>query len=285
MARIPDFKSFTMKRLNKVQPRDFDPSFEYFGGLANSFSVLSLSWVGNKICNEGDNAYQPHFDDNHENILPFIAMPELPNFDVRDNYSPRSGSDSQAPTFMENLPHYNYPGSPSEVDSFFPYQVSETAYSDCDNSSATSIQSFEANQSALLNRTSPGNVRGPSQVDPLQPLLPVIPLDLSSPPVPWLRCPAAGQHRLVVESQKMERMTFCTRGFSLKEDCGQETSYYCSNKTRHRRNISVVSKSPNHKDFMADSAQSYWKWSEKEGNWWHKDLETKSVIWAPLDFD
>ncbi|KAJ4302623.1 hypothetical protein N0V90_001512 [Kalmusia sp. IMI 367209] len=89
-----------------------------------------------------------------------------------------------------------------------------------------------------------------------------------------------------------EQATFSTGYTYLNEDDIHEDTYklvehaYTNDSIVHSgEEIFADYEIPNHKDFMADPAHDYWTWSEKMGNWWHKDENMDDLIWAPLDFD
>jgi ribosomal protein S12 methylthiotransferase accessory factor YcaO len=42
---------------------------------------------------------------------------------------------------------------------------------------------------------------------------------------------------------------------------------------------------PAEEDFLSSSSRQFWAWSTEFQNWYHFDEQTKSAVWAPLDFD
>jgi hypothetical protein len=75
-----------------------------------------------------------------------------------------------------------------------------------------------------------------------------------------------------VDPQETKRATLSITSLNLNENNRYDSDY-------------GDMRSCNHNSFKADSAHSYWTWSEEERNWWHKDEETDILIWAPFDYD
>lgn len=95
-----------------------------------------------------------------------------------------------------------------------------------------------------------------------------------------------------VELQEIEQVTLRTKDLHLNEDSRYDDGYgdlqlpSFNDDTLHPgEDIFADYQIPDHNDFMADSAHKYWTWSDKDENWWHKDEETNTIIWAPPDFD
>ncbi|RYP17693.1 hypothetical protein DL765_004371 [Monosporascus sp. GIB2] len=87
----------------------------------------------------------------------------------------------------------------------------------------------------------------------------------------------------LVELEEVEQVTLRTEELHLDGDL--EFHSFEDDTIRPGEDIFADDQIPAHNSFMADPAHRYWTWSAKDGNWWHKDKETNTIIWTPLDFD